>query len=264
MCDDPDANAALQNLLVLLNETCQRMNAAKENPIRARMLETTWLLGDRLTFSNQVPRSVYLQLLGQAHLCGCLHVAYRSKDRIKGMYVICVLYESTLLLATADEDQPRYSTLAGIALANATVAECDNSKGLQCYTAPHSWKLVFEHSDRMYEFILVACSATEADVWRQHITTGTEAHIQAVSSGQCNVFELQSPLTEIPAALAPFGLERSGDGRSLVYTYDTQAERTGITGLLQALGETGIRFRDLQTEQSSLEDIFVGLLEDRA
>ena len=57
----------------------------------------------------------------------------------------------------------------------------------------------------------------------------------------------------------------AGDGSELVYTYDTRAERTGITGLLTGLAAAGIRFNDLHTEQSSLEDIFVGLVrEERA
>jgi ABC-2 type transport system ATP-binding protein len=50
------------------------------------------------------------------------------------------------------------------------------------------------------------------------------------------------------------------DGKGLVYIYDTQGERTGITALLQDLGRAGIRFRDLDTNQSSLEDIFVDLV----
>jgi ABC-2 type transport system ATP-binding protein len=52
-------------------------------------------------------------------------------------------------------------------------------------------------------------------------------------------------------------------GRALVYNYDAQGERTGITGLLQDLRQAGIRFRDLETSQSSLEDIFVDLLRQR-
>ena len=75
--------------------------------------------------------------------------------------------------------------------------------------------------------------------------------------------ELQAPLDAVPTALGQFELELSREGRDLVYTYDTRGERTGITSLLGALAEAGIRFRDLQTEQSSLEDIFVGLVEDR-
>ena len=49
----------------------------------------------------------------------------------------------------------------------------------------------------------------------------------------------------------------------LVFTYDTQGERTGITALLSDLNRAGIRFRDLETQQSSLEDIFVGLVSER-
>ncbi len=74
--------------------------------------------------------------------------------------------------------------------------------------------------------------------------------------------QLASPLDTVPAELAGYGLELAAGGSELVYTYDTQAERTGITALLQALNTAGIRFRDLQTEQSSLEDIFVSLVRD--
>jgi len=71
---------------------------------------------------------------------------------------------------------------------------------------------------------------------------------------------LPEPLSEVPAPLAEFGLSLADDGLSLVYTYDTQRERTGITTLLSALGNAGIRFSDLDTSQSSLEEIFVNLV----
>jgi ABC-2 type transport system ATP-binding protein len=73
--------------------------------------------------------------------------------------------------------------------------------------------------------------------------------------------QLQEKLTSLPAGL--FGgaqLSLSKDGDELTYTYDTQAERTGITRLLASLTEAGIHFRDLSTTQSSLEEIFVGLV----
>ena len=177
-----------------LNETCRQMNEAQSSPLRAKRLETTCLIGDRLTFSNQVSRAVFLQLLGQVHLCGCLFISYRSKDRIKGTYTICLLFESTLLLATAEEDQLRYSTIAGIPLAKTTIVESDNGKGLQCYTAPHSWKIVFEHSARMFEIIMTACSAVEAEVWRVQLASRIEVQTHAVADGTSNVFELHSPL----------------------------------------------------------------------
>jgi ABC-2 type transport system ATP-binding protein len=72
--------------------------------------------------------------------------------------------------------------------------------------------------------------------------------------------QLHARLTELPAALAEFPLELHAEGHELVYTYDTRSERTGITTLLAALSEAGIRFKDLSTTQSSLEEIFVSLV----
>ena len=64
----------------------------------------------------------------------------------------------------------------------------------------------------------------------------------------------------MPASLEQFPLELHANGYELVYTYDTRSERTGITTLLAALAEAGIRFKDLSTTQSSLEEIFVSLV----
>jgi ABC-2 type transport system ATP-binding protein len=75
--------------------------------------------------------------------------------------------------------------------------------------------------------------------------------------------ELQSPLAEIPQALAAYPLALAAGGGELVFTYDTRSERTGITALLGDLATAGIRFRDLQTNESSLEDIFVKLVRQR-
>jgi ABC-2 type transport system ATP-binding protein len=72
--------------------------------------------------------------------------------------------------------------------------------------------------------------------------------------------QLQSTLSAIPEALAAHNLTLAADGHELVYTYDTQGERTGITTLLGDLNQAGIRFRDLKTTQSSLEEIFVSLV----
>jgi ABC-2 type transport system ATP-binding protein len=72
--------------------------------------------------------------------------------------------------------------------------------------------------------------------------------------------QLHAPLTEVPVPLAQFPLELHADGNELVYTYDTRSERTGITTLLAAVADAGIRFKDLTTTQSSLEEIFVSLV----
>lgn len=74
--------------------------------------------------------------------------------------------------------------------------------------------------------------------------------------------ELQKPIKAIPTALARYDLSLAEDGSRLTYVYDTKAERTGITGLLTDLSAAGLALRDLQTSQSSLEDIFVDLVKD--
>ena len=72
--------------------------------------------------------------------------------------------------------------------------------------------------------------------------------------------DLQKPLAKLPAALKAHKLELVADGAQLVYTYDTQAERTGITKLLNDLSKAKISFKDINTTQSSLEEIFVDLV----
>ncbi|SDI41355.1 ABC-2 type transport system ATP-binding protein [Paraburkholderia phenazinium] len=72
--------------------------------------------------------------------------------------------------------------------------------------------------------------------------------------------QLENPLEQVPEPLAEYRLALSADGTELIYTYDTERDRNSIIALLKALDDAGIRFKDLQTTQSSLEDIFVSLL----
>jgi ABC-2 type transport system ATP-binding protein len=74
--------------------------------------------------------------------------------------------------------------------------------------------------------------------------------------------QLHNKLDEVPSELAGYRLELAADGSELIYTYDTQTERTGITALLADLNGAGIKFNDLQTKQSSLEEIFVDLVKE--
>jgi len=74
------------------------------------------------------------------------------------------------------------------------------------------------------------------------------------------ILELHKSLESLPGELDSYNLEISDDGMQLIYTYDIHMERTGITALLNGLAQAGIRFRDLNTTQSSLEDIFVTLV----
>jgi ABC-2 type transport system ATP-binding protein len=71
---------------------------------------------------------------------------------------------------------------------------------------------------------------------------------------------LRQPMSNIPAELNPWSLTLSDDGHALIYSFDAQEEETGIAELLRTLGEHGIDFKDLRSSESSLEDIFVGLV----
>ena len=75
---------------------------------------------------------------------------------------------------------------------------------------------------------------------------------------------LPEPMTELPAELADWALELEDGGCRLVYSFDAEADDTGMPSLLRRLGELGIDFKDLDTSRSSLEDIFVGLVEHAA
>jgi ABC-2 type transport system ATP-binding protein len=74
--------------------------------------------------------------------------------------------------------------------------------------------------------------------------------------------DLMEPVKTVPDQLALYSLELAADGSALTYTYDINSERTGITGLLNGLQGAGLQMCDVQTQQSSLEDIFVGLVQE--
>ena len=74
--------------------------------------------------------------------------------------------------------------------------------------------------------------------------------------------ELKQPVARIPEALSDWALELSADGSQLTYTYDPHNPRTGIAGLLDAISDAGLMLKDVNTSQSSLEDIFVSLVRD--
>ena len=87
-----------------------------------------------------------------------------------------------------------------------------------------------------------------------------KAKLMAKLGSKRLTLHLQGKLDAVPEALAAYHLKLGGDGRDLIYDYDTRSERTGITSLLGDLRNAGIRFADLETTQSSLEDIFVSLV----
>lgn len=76
------------------------------------------------------------------------------------------------------------------------------------------------------------------------------------------IVELKEPTGSLPTLLSEYDVSLSKDGSKITYTYDTSGDGTGITALLQAINESGLSLKDMQTKQSSLEDIFVNLVHD--
>ena len=78
------------------------------------------------------------------------------------------------------------------------------------------------------------------------------------------ILRLEMPVTAIPESLASYGLELANAGQELVYSFDKAGKRTGVTRLLNDVKKAGLTVCDIETRQSSLEDIFVGLVKETA
>ena len=133
------------------------------------------------------------------------------------------------------------------------------------------WAVVEELRRDGVTIILTTHYIEEAEAIADHIAVIAKGSIRLVEEkaalmkrlGQKYLtLELQNRMEQVPEGLSEFRVVLSGDATQLIYEYDTQAERTGIARLMTALGEQGIVLKDLQTNQSSLEDIFVNLLKE--
>ena len=131
------------------------------------------------------------------------------------------------------------------------------------------WQVVRDLQDTGVTIILTTHYIEEAEQMADRvgvinrgeiILVEEKAELMAKLGEKQLTLELHERLDNIPASLAGYNLVRSPDGRQLTYAYDSQGKRTGITALLKDLHAAGIKFNDLHTRQSSLEDIFVKLV----
>ena len=131
------------------------------------------------------------------------------------------------------------------------------------------WKLVRQLNDSGVTIILTTHYIEEAEEIADRVGVINNGELLLVEDKQQLMqklgkkqllIELKQPIQAIPAALSEYNLESTADGTCLIYTYDTQGERTGITALLLTLNEAGLALRDIKTNQSSLEEIFVSLV----
>jgi ABC-2 type transport system ATP-binding protein len=134
------------------------------------------------------------------------------------------------------------------------------------------WKMVRRLNDSGVTIILTTHYIEEAEEIADRVGIIAQGELLLVDDKQCLMqklgkkqlrIELKQSIDKIPAGLEAYNLESSADGNRLTYTYDPDVERTGITALLQSLNEVGIALKDLQTSESSLEEIFVRLVNTR-
>ncbi|KAK0383235.1 hypothetical protein NLU13_9148 [Sarocladium strictum] len=172
VCDCPNSHMEIDDVLVRLREATSDVNRATNDKRMKSTLEKTWLLQDRLVFPNRKLDSAsknQIRSFGQMQMCGTLHVCWQTKESVEGQYLVCILYRDLLCLATAGKVDPVYTIVACISLAGVRIAEVDNGRGLQCHTAPHSWKLIFECDHQLYEIIMTACTPKEELEWRTRL-----------------------------------------------------------------------------------------------
>lgn len=132
------------------------------------------------------------------------------------------------------------------------------------------WKIVRELKDSGVTIILTTHYIEEAEAIADRIGVINHGKLILMEDKRALMtklgkkqllLDLVEPLTDVPASLAAFNLDLADSGKQLIYTFDTSGQHTGITALIEQLREANIRFQDINTTQSSLEDIFVDLVE---
>ena len=169
VADCPESHAELDRVLQRLREMVQDINMATEDPYARERIQRTWTLQERLVFPDEMSISGLFRILGRAVLVGALHVAYQSKSHVQGGYMVSILFTSYLVLAVPANDQGRFNVVATIHLADLKMVSTQDGKGLQSHTALHSWKVVFESDNHLFELILSACSSAEEEQWKRHV-----------------------------------------------------------------------------------------------
>lgn len=146
------------------------------------------------------------------------------------------------------------------------------SAGVDVELRKDMWRVVGDLRKNGVTIILTTHYIEEAETIADRIAVIAKGEIMLVEEKQAllarmgrkqMVIELQEPVTKVPEALSAYDLASGTDG-TLIFTYDTRGTRTGITTLLSDLAATGLVLRDVQTRQSSLEDIFVDLVQKDA
>ncbi|KAG8165120.1 hypothetical protein KVR01_005395 [Diaporthe batatas] len=181
VADSPYAHMEIENSLVRLREATSQVNRATDNARVKDVLEKTWLLQDRLVFPDSeldAASKTRIRSFGHIELCGTLHACWQTKDGIHGQYMVALLYKNWFCLASASRVDQIYTLQACVPTNTIKIEPVDNGRGLQCHTAPFSWKIVFECDCQLYEMMLTACTPKEEHEWRSHLEIGSAVESQ--------------------------------------------------------------------------------------
>jgi ABC-2 type transport system ATP-binding protein len=187
-------------------------------------------------------------------------------------------------LSLADKKQSKIMTLSGgmkrrVLIAKALAHEPtilfldEPTAGVDVELRRSMWEMVRKLRERGVTIILTTHYIDEAEEMADRVGVIDKGELVLVEEKAALMtklgkkqllLDLRAPLDRVPDALASEPLELEQGGHQLVYTYDARGEQTGIPALLRQLADSGIEIRDLQTKQSSLEEIFVSLLRARS
>lgn len=217
------------------------------------MFETVW---DTVTFS----RGLYGKAPDPAYLEKLLRDLSLWEKRKSKIMALSGGMKRRVLIAKALTHQPRILFLD------------EPTAGVDVELRRDMWQMIRGLRDSGVTIILTTHYIEEAEDMADRIGVINKGEIILVEEKTALMkklgkkqltLQLQQPLTEIPPALTNFPLTLAQNGEQLVYTYDEQQEAAHITELLRRLSALDIEFRDLNTSQSSLEDIFVSLVEEK-
>ncbi|KAI6374370.1 hypothetical protein MCOR25_003159 [Pyricularia grisea] len=225
--DCPQSHMMVEDALLRLREATAEINRATDDPKIKCTLQRTWNLQDRLVFADQILDAASknrIRSFGHIHLCGALHVCWQTKDSVSGQYLICLLYRDWLCIASASRFGQTYTILLCVSLMNVKVEEADNGRGLQCHTAPYSWKLVFQCDNELYEIIMTACSPREYQEWRGRLEQSSSAHIP----GPLNPMSFRAHSMNIKSLGTVFGKPGTVARRISIHRASTAGPKTTL------------------------------------
>ena len=172
VADCPSSHAELEATLTCLREVVQTVNKATDNRETRDQIQRRWSLQTRFIYDKVSLRAEQLRMLGNVQLCGVLHVTWQTRSsRVDGRYAVCVLFDSSLIIAIPAGATAKFEVIAFLHLPDLKISSASDGRGLQCHSTIHTWKICFENRGHLHEFILSACSSVEENAWKAGMQT---------------------------------------------------------------------------------------------